>query len=29
VEIPENFREHHALSDAQLLRALYLKFATT
>ena len=26
VDIPENFREHHALSDAQLLRALYLKF---
>ena len=27
VDIPENFREHHALSDAQMLRALYLKFA--
>ncbi len=29
VEIPEGHREHHALSDAQLLRSLYLKFAAS
>lgn len=28
-DIPEGYREHHALSDAQLLRALYLKLAAS
>ena len=28
-EIPDGYHEHHALSDAQLLRALYLKFAAS